>query len=81
MIPFNFSPILPPKKKRKNNLMLRAFNSFQIVAAFVAWPFLISYLSGATFQGAGAAFYGACALYVVAFGVMVACVANTLEDL
>ena len=50
---------------------MRIFNSFQIVAAFVAWPYLISWLSDAAFRGAGAAFYGSCALYVVAFGLMV----------
>ena len=61
--------------------MLKIFNSFQIVAAFVAWPFLISYLSGATFQGATSAFYAACALYVIAFGAMVVCVASTIDEL
>jgi hypothetical protein len=54
--------------------MLGLFNSLQIVAAFVAWPFLVSYLQDATFRGAGAAFYGACALYIVAFIAMVGCV-------
>jgi hypothetical protein len=61
--------------------MLKIFNSFQIVAAFVAWPFLISYLSGATFQGATAAFYAACALYVIAFAAMVACVTTSIDKL
>lgn len=61
--------------------MLKAFNSFQIVAAFVAWPFLISWLSTASFQGATAAFYAACALYCIAFGFMIACVATTIDKL
>ena len=58
---------------------MRLFNSFQITAAFVAWPFLINYLSDATFRWAGVAFYAACGLYVVAFGAMVACVYVAVE--
>ncbi len=50
---------------------MRLFNSFQIVAAFVAWPFGIAYLQQASFTGATPAFYAACALYVVAFAAMV----------
>ena len=46
---------------------------------FVAWPFLIAWLQDANFQGASAAYYAACALYLVAFGAMVFCVANTLD--
>lgn len=57
---------------------MRAFNSFQIVAAFVAWPFLIAWLQDATFRGAPVAFYAACALYVVAFFAMVFCVYKKL---
>jgi hypothetical protein len=60
--------------------LMRAFNSFQIVAAFVAWPFLIAWLQDATFRGAPVAFYAACALYVVAFFAMVACVYDKLGD-
>lgn len=59
---------------------MKLFNAFQIVGAFVAWPFLISWIDTATFHGAGVAFYAACALYVVAFGAMVVSVHNTLED-
>lgn len=58
---------------------MKLFNSFQIVAAFVAWPFLISWLTDATFRGAQVAFYAACALYVVAFFAMVACVLNSID--
>lgn len=50
---------------------MRLFNSFQITAAFVAWPFGIAYLSQQTFPGQTAAMVAACGLYVVAFGAMV----------
>jgi len=53
---------------------MRLFNSFQIVAAFIGWPFFIDWLTAATFRGAGVAFYSSCALYVVAFFAMVHCV-------
>jgi hypothetical protein len=53
---------------------MRLFNSFQIVAAFVGWPFLIAWLSDADFRGASVAFYAACACYVVAFFAMVGAV-------
>lgn len=59
---------------------MRIFNAFQLVAAFVAWPFLIQWLASATFTGHAAAFYSACALYVVAFGLMVASVYESLSD-
>lgn len=59
---------------------MRLFNAFQIVAAFVAWPYLISFLSDAAFRGASVAFYSSCALYVVAFGAMVYSVFETLDD-
>jgi hypothetical protein len=57
-----------------------AFNAFQIVAAFVAWPFLVAWLSDATFKGAGVAFFAACALYVVAFAFMVSSVYSTMRN-
>jgi hypothetical protein len=53
---------------------MKVFNAFQITAAFVAWPFLISWLSEAAFRGASVAFFAACGLYVVAFFAMVASV-------
>ena len=59
---------------------MRLFNSFQIVCAFVAWPFLISWLSDASFKGATVAFYSACAVYVVAFGCMVGAVYTSLDE-
>ena len=60
---------------------MRLFNSFQIVAAFVAWPFGIAWLSDAEFRGASVAFYAACALYVIAFGAMVASVFHSLDKI
>ena len=59
---------------------MRLFNSFQITAAFVAWPFLVSWLQDATFRGALVAFYAACAFYVVAFAAMVASVYRSMEE-
>ncbi len=70
----------PQPKKRKGLKMFRAFNAFQIVAAFVATPFGIAWLSDATFKGASVAFYAACAAYVVAFFGMVASVFTSMED-
>lgn len=61
--------------------MLKVFNSFQITAAFVAWPFLISWLADAQFRGAGAAFYGSCAFYVAAFIAMTGCVYNNIDKM
>lgn len=58
---------------------MKIFNAFQIVIAFVAWPFLISWLSGTDFHGAGVAFYSACACYVVAVGAMIASVYHSLS--
>lgn len=58
---------------------MKVFNSFQIVSAFIAWPYLVNFLSDATFRGAGVAFYSACAVYVVAFIAMIACVWNTID--
>jgi hypothetical protein len=59
---------------------MKLFNSFQIVAAFVAWPFLVAWLATADFPGNFVAFVAASALYVVAFVAMVSCVAHSIED-
>lgn len=59
--------------------MITLFNAFQIVAGFVAWPFFISWLSQASFRGAGVAFYAACGCYVIAFGAMVAAITDQIE--
>lgn len=58
---------------------MKVFNSLQLTGAFVAWPFLISWLADAQFRGAGVAFYAACAAYVIAFGAMTFCVHEQME--
>ena len=50
---------------------MKLFNAFQVVAGFVAWPYLIAWLGQAEFRGAPAAFYSAAVLYIIAFGLMV----------
>jgi hypothetical protein len=59
---------------------MRLFNSFQITAAFVAWPFGIAWLSQQQFPGHTPAIIAACGLYVVAFGFMVAAVCQATEE-
>lgn len=58
---------------------MRLFNSFQITAAFVAWPFGIAWLSGQSFQGHTAAMVAACGLYIVAFAAMVGAVYTSTD--
>ena len=58
---------------------MRLFNSFQIVAAFVAWPFGIAWLGGQSFNGSGGAYIASCALYVIAFGAMVGSVYSSTD--
>lgn len=59
---------------------MKLFNSFQIVCAFVAWPFLIAWLHDAPdFTGASVAFFAACAVYIVAFFVMIGAVYTSLD--
>ncbi len=60
--------------------MMKLFNSFQILSAFVAWPFFVNWLSDAEFRGASVAFYSACGFYVVAFAAMVGCVYKSIDD-
>ena len=59
---------------------MRLFNSFQIVAAFVAWPFGIAWLSSQGFPGHTPAMIAACGLYVIAYGAMVAAVYSATEE-
>lgn len=59
--------------------MLAPFNAFQIVAAFAAWPFFISWLSEQTFRGAGVAFWISILMYVVLFFVHFGCVLTAIE--
>ena len=59
---------------------MRLFNSLQLVAAFIAWPFLLQWLAKAEFAGHMAAFYAGCALYLVAFCGMTYAVYHTIKD-
>ena len=59
---------------------MRVFNSFQLVAAYVAWPFAIQWIAASEFKGATAAFYAACAGYVVATWFMVFSVYSTIKN-
>jgi hypothetical protein len=58
---------------------MRAFNTFQIVGAFTAWPWLIAWLSDAQFKGATAAFYASIVAYLFAFGFICYCVYEQTE--
>lgn len=60
---------------------MRLFNSFQITAAFVAWPFGIAWLSQQTFPGHTPALIAACGLYVVAFAAMVGAVYSSTSKI
>lgn len=44
---------------------MKLFNAFQLVILLVAWPFLINWLRTVDFPFATAAFYSACACYLV----------------
>jgi len=68
------------KPKRKEGSVMRLFNAFQIVGAFVASPFGIAWLAEQSFKGANVAFYAACAGYVVAFGAMIASVYHSMKS-
>jgi hypothetical protein len=58
--------------------MLRVFNSIQIVGVFVAWPFLVEWLSKAAFTGATLAFWSAIVLYAVGFLAITTCVYDAI---
>lgn len=58
---------------------MRVFNAFQIVIAFAAWPYLISWLADAEFRGVGAAFWSSIICYVVATIFLVASVSESLR--
>ena len=59
--------------------MIKAFNAFQAIAAFAIAPFGISWLSEATFKGAGIAFWVAILIYIVAFMLNVVAVTVAME--
>lgn len=55
-----------PEPEKDTDPMFKAFNSFQIVGLFAAFPFLLSWLfSSADFQGVGAAKVVAVIAYLV----------------
>lgn len=58
--------------------VMRLFNSFQIVAGFVAIPFGIAWLQDQTFMGQVPAFYASVVLYILAFFAMIASVYSSL---
>ena len=55
------------------------FNAFQIVALFAALPFIIHWLSSASFWSAQAAFWVALVVYLIAFILHIAAVADLIE--
>ena len=60
--------------------MMKLFNAFQCVIMYAALPFVIGWLDGAGFRGAGAAFYAAIGVYVISSGCMVAAVYHSFKD-
>jgi len=60
--------------------MLRVFNAFQFNAVFVAWPFLIGWLSEQETGWSGAAFYASCIAFSVQFIIATACVSKGFEN-
>lgn len=58
---------------------MRLFNSFQLVGLFAGTPFLLAWLSTATFPYAAAAFWTAIAAYVIQFGIMWGCSYTAME--
>ena len=59
---------------------MRIFNAFQIVGAFVGWPFFIQWIASQTFPGREPAILIAGVMYIVAFFVMVSMVASFMHD-
>lgn len=59
---------------------MKLFNSFQLVIMYAALPFVISWLDGAGFRWAGAAFWSTIVIYIVASGFMVGAVYKAFED-
>lgn len=58
---------------------MRVFNAFQVVVLFIAMPWIIGWLKTASFTCSEAVFYVACAVYVIGFVMMVACVSEAME--
>lgn len=60
---------------------MKAFNSIQLVAFFAGTPFLISWLSEATFKFSSAAMWGASLGYVALFLFIWAAVYHGIDKL
>ena len=58
---------------------MRLFNAFQVVAFFAALQFGLGWVSGQDFRGANIALWGGAAVYLVAFGFMIASVYMATE--
>ena len=59
---------------------MKYFNAFQIVAAFVAWPYLVAWLATADFPFSEVAVCCTLAIYVVAFFFMFVAVVDKMEN-
>lgn len=59
---------------------MRLFNSFQITVLFALLPFIIQWVSEASFRGHNAAFWALVVTYVVAFGYTVAAWCEFMGD-
>ena len=59
---------------------MKLFNSIQIVALFVAWPFLLNWLHTADFPAATSAFVISCVLYLIGFVLMVVAVRTAIGE-
>jgi hypothetical protein len=57
---------------------MKAFNAFQLVASFAAWPMLIQWLHSADFYAHNVAFWVALVAYVYGFGALIFCVGEQL---
>jgi hypothetical protein len=59
---------------------MRAFNAFQIVALFAAWPHIIGWLGTKPFPYSTAAFWIAIVAYIVGFAGMVFMTFDGIKD-
>lgn len=59
--------------------MMRIFNAFQMTLLFCAWPFIINFLSAATFAGAGALYWVAIIAFVAQFCFTVAAYCEVVD--
>lgn len=59
---------------------MKLFNAFQFVILFIAWPFILQWLAGATFAGAAALWYAACVAFLVHFGFSIAAAYSLIES-